>query len=394
MAASYQVAPPEPFTFSRPEEWTRWSRRFERFRQASGLKEKDDEAQVNTLIYSMGDEADDILRSFGLSEPDSKKYDVVLAKFEAHFIKRRNVIFERAKFNMHKQEEGEPVDAFITALYGLAEHCGYGNLHDEMVRDRIVVGIRNAALSEKLQLDADLTLEKAVTQVRQSEAIKQQQPLLRGGSAVKPDTPIGAVQRKRGPGQRTKGKRSRAISGQSQQVNRATPQSHPCNSPVCTRCGKSPNHDREHCPAKDATCRKCAKKGHYQAMCRSTLKVGGVQAGHSEPSDDYFLGAVGAQGSDPWAVTLQLNKTPMEFHIDTGAEVTVISEHACGQIVCPPLTSSQRTLRGPDTHVLPVKGWFTGKLKRGEQEVEEKNIHYLQSNQHWPSLQEPRCSPS
>ena len=46
MAALYQVGPPEPFTFSRPEEWTRWSRRFERFRQASGLKEKGDEAQA------------------------------------------------------------------------------------------------------------------------------------------------------------------------------------------------------------------------------------------------------------------------------------------------------------------------------------------------------------
>ena len=200
MAASYQVTPSEPFVFSCPAEWTKWSRRFERFRQASGLKDKDDEAQVNTLIYSMGDEADDILQSSGLTEADSKKYDAVLAKFETHFVKRRNVIFERAKFNMRRQEEGEPVDAFITALYGLVEHCGYGNLHDEMVRDRIVVGIRNAALSEKLQLDPGLTLEKAVTQVRQSEAIKQQQPLLRGGaSAGKPDTPIGAVQRKRDP---------------------------------------------------------------------------------------------------------------------------------------------------------------------------------------------------
>ena len=122
-------------------------------------------------------------------------------------------------------------------------------------------------------------------------------------------------------------------------------------------------------------------------MRRSTLKVGGVQAGHSEPSDDYFLGAVGAQGGDPWAVTLQLNKTPMEFHIDTGAEVTVISEHACGQIACLPLTSSQRTLRGPDTHVLPVKGWFTGKLKRGEQEVEEEI--YVVKGLHKPLLGRP-----
>ena len=77
---------------------------------------------MNILLYSMGDQADDILRSFKLSEADRKKYTVVKGKFEAYFIKRRNVIFERAKFNKRKQEEGEPVDSFITDLYALAEH--------------------------------------------------------------------------------------------------------------------------------------------------------------------------------------------------------------------------------------------------------------------------------
>lgn len=72
----------------------------------------------------MGDEADDILSSFGLSEDDQK--DMVKVKLDTHFIKRRNVIYERAKFNNRSQEQGEPVDSFITALYGLAEHCGYG----------------------------------------------------------------------------------------------------------------------------------------------------------------------------------------------------------------------------------------------------------------------------
>ena len=140
---------------------------------AAGLEAKGEEAQVNTLIYSMGDEADDILRSFtDLSDEDKKTYATVKARFDTHFTKRRNVIFERAKFSMRKQEEGEQVDTFITALYSLAELCGYGTLHDEMIRDRIVVGIRNSRLAEKLQLDPDLTLEKAVTQVRQSEAIK------------------------------------------------------------------------------------------------------------------------------------------------------------------------------------------------------------------------------
>ena len=91
------------------------------------------------LIYVMGDQADDILRSFALPEEDRKNYAIVKAKFDNHFVHRRNVIFERARFNRRRQEEGESVDSFITALYTLAEHCGYGELHDEMVRDRIVV---------------------------------------------------------------------------------------------------------------------------------------------------------------------------------------------------------------------------------------------------------------
>ena len=43
MAASFQVATPDPFTFSRPEEWVKWIRRFERFRVASGLAQSGSE---------------------------------------------------------------------------------------------------------------------------------------------------------------------------------------------------------------------------------------------------------------------------------------------------------------------------------------------------------------
>ena len=63
---------------------------------ASELNKQDEESQVNTLVYSMGDEADDILQSFDLSETDRKKYKNVKDKFEGHFVIKRNVIFERA----------------------------------------------------------------------------------------------------------------------------------------------------------------------------------------------------------------------------------------------------------------------------------------------------------
>ena len=59
-----------------------------------------------------------------------------------------------------RQEEGEPVDPFITALYNLASKYDYGTLNDELIRDGIVVGIKNQSLSKKMQFDETLTLER------------------------------------------------------------------------------------------------------------------------------------------------------------------------------------------------------------------------------------------
>ncbi|KAJ8405712.1 hypothetical protein AAFF_G00316920 [Aldrovandia affinis] len=83
----------------------------------------------------MGEEAEDILVSLHLSPEEASEYDTVKGKLDAHFVARRNVIFERAKFNQWQQETGESADCFITALHCLAEHCRYGTLHDEMDTD-------------------------------------------------------------------------------------------------------------------------------------------------------------------------------------------------------------------------------------------------------------------
>ena len=39
----------------------------------------------------------------------------------------------------------------------------------------------------------------------------------------------------------------------------------------CFFCGYK-RHPRDKCPAKDATCMNCEKKGHYARVCKSTLK--------------------------------------------------------------------------------------------------------------------------
>ncbi|GBL92551.1 hypothetical protein AVEN_123742-1 [Araneus ventricosus] len=126
----------------------------------------------------MGEQADDIFSSFGLSKTEQDDFDTVLKKFNDHFVVNKNTIFERAQFNKRVQLDGESVNTFITALYTLAEHCEYGVLHDELIQDSIVVGIRDKNLSEKLQLDADITLTKVIERVQLSEVVKEQQEKL------------------------------------------------------------------------------------------------------------------------------------------------------------------------------------------------------------------------
>ena len=46
--------PPEPFNFACPDDWSRWKRRFEQFRVASGLDSESGAKQVSMLLYCMG----------------------------------------------------------------------------------------------------------------------------------------------------------------------------------------------------------------------------------------------------------------------------------------------------------------------------------------------------
>ena len=75
------------------EQWKSWLHCFERFCQASGLARKSKELQISMLIYAMGDRFEDILKSFALYKENSKKYSVVIEKFNNHFGKWRNVIY-------------------------------------------------------------------------------------------------------------------------------------------------------------------------------------------------------------------------------------------------------------------------------------------------------------
>ena len=369
--ANYQVPSLEKFSF-KPEDWTRWIRRFERFRKATGLDQKSGESQVNTLVYSMGEAADYIMISFGLTADDAKQYEQVKNRFESHFIVKRNIIFERAKFNLRSQQEGESVETFITDLHCLAEHCEFGVLKDELIRDRIVVGLKDKKLSEKLQLDSKLTLEKAVTQARQSETVKKQQDILQGTQPDPPSANVDQILKKRGKG--GKGKDQKDKPPKNSKLAGKTPET------KCTRCLGTP-HSKQECPAKDSKCNKCFKKGHWAKASKSQLKKK-VEEVYSCPEveleGEFFLGQltevdmVEGNSKESWKAEVKLNEHAVKFKVDTGADVTVIPPITYHSLVPKPsLSKCDKTLMGPCKHKLCCLGSFRAKLCVDDKVVRE-----------------------
>ena len=53
-------------------------------------------------------------------------------------------------------------------------------------------------------------------------------------------------------------------------------------------------HARNSCPAKDAVCHKCTKKGHFAKVCKRKVVASVEQQGEDSDSSEVFLGAVSA----------------------------------------------------------------------------------------------------
>ena len=312
--------PPECFNFSKPNQWPEWKTRFERFSTATKLNDEDGAVQVASLIYAMGAEAEHVYKSFVFANDDEKDdYTVVMGKYDTHFIPKRNIIHERALFHRRSQNPGESVEEFIRTLYDLAEHCNF-NDKEEQIRDRIVIGLHDRDVSEKMQLTQDLDLAKAIEMARQAELIKVQVND-QGGSSIS----VNAVSH----GSGIKAKRyvkPRKSYYQSTASSNA--------SKTCSRCGKS-SHSLDKCPAKDIKCFACQKIGHFAAHCltkkdkgkfKSRKNVDEVETDLSNDVEKLFLGSVTCNDSvGVWTVDLSINNTCVNFKVDTGADTSIMS---------------------------------------------------------------------
>ena len=83
----------------------------------------------------------------------------MLRKFDANCLPRTNETYEAYKFFSRSKNAGETVEAYITALYKLSSTCNFGTMTDRLIKDRLVIGIRDDKVREKLLAKEQLDLE-------------------------------------------------------------------------------------------------------------------------------------------------------------------------------------------------------------------------------------------
>lgn len=72
----------------------------------------------------------------------------------------------------------------------------------------------------------------------------------------------------------------------------------------CYCCGAKPAHSESECPAKDATCHRCGKSGHYQKCCKSKMSKS------SKPNDSKHVRVPGLQTHPGASVSQPIAKIP------------------------------------------------------------------------------------
>ena len=259
---NYMLPPPPPLEIhdlQAAEKWKRFKRAWENYSMATGLSEKKEEVQVAALLTVIGEEAWEVFSTFSGWERkgDNKKIEPVLAKFQQYCEPQKNVPFERYLFNRRCQEPGESYDQYRTALRKLAESCSFDSVTpDEILRDRLVFGIRDNKTRERLLRESTLTLKRTDELCHAAETMMSQLKYMEDslGNAVSAVLKVPGT-----PSSKTSDSRTRKLR-------------------ECCNCGRRHEfYKRELCPAFGKLCHKCKKPNHYAGKCRSQNNGGDVK---------------------------------------------------------------------------------------------------------------------
>ena len=189
--------------------------------------------------------------------------------------------------------------------------------------------------------------------VRQREAVHEQQEILKNGTFESKDLEEVRINR---------GFQRGSMRSKPQPIVR---------SKNCCRCGKV--HDKNQCPAKEVECHRCHRKGHYSSLCYSKTVAELLVDSEGINLDTAFLNTVNEEKTSCWNVKVAICGKDIDFKLDTGAEVTAVSDQSYHCLIGKPkLELPSKVLYGPSRNPLNVLGHFKTKLYHKNTIVEQQ----------------------
>ncbi|KAG1933981.1 retrotransposable element [Pimephales promelas] len=307
MEGAFGLKPPANFDWNAtciPKAWKAWEEEFSLYMDLS-LTDADNKTKVKVFQYLIGETGRELCKTLSAALPADGELTIewLLTAFRNHCNPAPNETVERYKFFSRNQNSSETFDKYVTDLKVLADTCNFGTARDSLIRDRIVCGIMNSHVRERLLRETELTLEKCVRICKASELSKENVMTIEGQKSE-----VHAVQRVR----------------QAQSAKQTQPAK-------CKFCGKQHEWKKQSCPAYGKQCRKCGKMNHFTSTCKTkeTMRKGIHSVVEREEEELYQeILSLNSQKEDKHDkqlfATMLINERPVKFQLYCGASCNVI----------------------------------------------------------------------
>ena len=164
MAFAERLAPPGKIKYNSKniaEDLRKWKEEFSLY--VSLTVKEDEHSKLQLFKYLIGNDGREIYNTLRFEkEEKDRTLKMALDAFDNYCRPKKNETVERFRFNTRKQETGETIETYITELKTLASTCNFGEVADSLIRDRIVCGIADTHLRERLLRTQELNLDKCV----------------------------------------------------------------------------------------------------------------------------------------------------------------------------------------------------------------------------------------
>ena len=164
-----------------PATWRKWRKLVQAHATVTQFAKKKDDERAAIIVTLLGLRALDLHDSLPFSS-DAEKADLksTLDYLEDHFVGKTNIIHERFVFNSREQHEGESFPQYLAVLRQQARLCNFQNIDEEQImRDRLVCGIRDESLRQTMLAKQKLTLEECIMLCRGKEQATSQMATMR-----------------------------------------------------------------------------------------------------------------------------------------------------------------------------------------------------------------------